>query len=116
MATQALIPQFNLAPQLDKERQERLAQALAEGTDKPSDTDKAIAALANSPGWKAVQNYLTRELDQMNALIQEAISSGAGFDEIGQRTTVVALIGEEFKSVIDFVEGKRQYVANAGDE
>ena len=108
--TNAIVPDFAVAAKIKTERRQRLEAALIASKDGPTKTDLEIAKLALTPGWEHIEDFISEQIEGLHSMVGQAISSGASFQEIGERATLAQLAGEELQTIIDFVKERAKSV------
>ena len=74
--------------------------------------EKALADVGEMGGWKVLKEWITDLKVMLDKILETSIEGGASFEEIGQKTMVVALAKSYLDQVIDKVEDSKEAVAN----
>ena len=106
MSTTALIPSL----EQDYKRQEEIIEEITDAQTGPTPIDKAIASLADHPGFKELENYINRRIGELQSYLDQAIANGADFTQIGQRAMVLKLCSEELSGIINYVKNRYRAV------
>lgn len=70
----------------------------------------ALYAISKSEGWELIEGYIADLKSELDQLVLNAISEGASFEEIGQKTTVKELAKAYLDKVLDKVETAKQAI------
>ena len=109
----AIIPDFSARQQ----KEEQLLQESNQAEQGPTENEKALSALAASRGWAVLQEYITSQIEQVDADLTAAIATGASFEAVGQRAIIAATLKEHYQAIISFVQTREEYVnSNAREE
>jgi len=73
-----------------------------------TEEERALMALSETMGWKILTEYIDRLVDDLDNVNNQAISSGATFEEIGRNTLVVNLAKGIIKKVKDKVADAKE--------
>lgn len=107
--TSAIIPSFEETLQ-NQDKVLREAEAATKGL---TESEKAVASLLSSEGWKQVEKYINNRLTSLQGYLTSTIEAGSDFNEIGQRAVILQTVKEELEGILSFVRARGEYVARA---
>jgi len=73
-----------------------------------TEEERALMALSETMGWKMLGEYIDRLVSDLDNVNDQAISSGATFEEIGRNTLVVNLAKGVIKRIKDKVSDAKE--------
>jgi hypothetical protein len=80
------------------------------------ETDEVhLHAISGMRGWKVLEEYIQELIHELDNMVNAAMTTGASWEEIGQRTMLTALTKEALKKIISKVEDAKQEISTNGD-
>jgi len=70
----------------------------------------ALADMSELAGWKVLHEYITDLQESLDALLSAAMTNGASYEELGQKTIVTTLTKSYLDQVIQKVEDAKQAI------
>ena len=103
--TQALKPSmFNIA---SFRKDEDVKEAI-------TDEENYLSALKHTPGWKILNDFSFKAINELDEFNSEAISNGMSFEEIGKNTVIISLAKEIVRKILNKVNDASDAVEQNG--
>ena len=75
-----------------------------------TDEEMALGAMSETSGWTVLKEIIDLAVKDLDKINEGAITSGAGFEEIGRNTVVINLAKGIIKQIVDKVlDAKEAY-------
>lgn len=71
------------------------------------EAEKQISAMSRTAGWKRIEEFISRIIEEMDSLNEQAIATGADFKTLGQNAVVISQVKTVLRRIINKVSDAR---------